>query len=136
MPASTTRHLLGLGGVCVLIAGCGGGGGSSGSGPNAPPTQLQTAPVLLETNEDTPFTAQATAVDSNGDTLTYSKSAEPTHGTLAITSTGALTYTPGADYNGIDSFRIQASDGRGGTTSETFTVTIRPVNDAPRWVTA
>jgi hypothetical protein len=135
MPASTTRHLLGLGGVCVLIAGCGGGGGSSGSGPNAPPTQLQTAPVLLETNEDTPFTAQATAVDSNGDTLTYSKSAEPTHGTLAITSTGALTYTPGADYNGIDAFGIQVSDGRGGTTSATFTVSIRAVNDAPRFVT-
>ena len=43
---------------------------------------------------------------------------------------GAYTYTPGADFNGTDTFTYTISDGEF-TDTATVTVTVDPVNDAP-----
>ena len=71
-----------------------------------------------------------TASDVDGDTLTYTVVAQPTHGTL--TGTGAiLTYTPAPNYNGPDSFTFAANDGQADSNTATVSITVRPVNDAP-----
>ncbi|WP_177198552.1 hypothetical protein [Novosphingobium sp. CF614] len=47
-------------------------------------------------------------------------------------ATGSLTYTPYADANGEDSFTVIATDADGQAVALPVTVTITPVNDAPR----
>lgn len=66
-----------------------------------------------------------TGTDPDGDTLTFSITDAPDHGTL--TGTGASrTYTPAADYAGPDSFVYQVSDGFGGTDTETISIQVAP----------
>ena len=64
--------------------------------------------------------------DSDGDTLTFAKKTDPAHGTVTCTSAGSCTYTSAADYAGSDSFTYTASDGHGGQTDGTVTVTVNP----------
>jgi hypothetical protein len=42
-----------------------------------------------------------------------------------------LTYTPGSNFNGSDSFTFKANDGALDSTPATVSITISPVNDAP-----
>lgn len=90
------------------------------------------ATQTLSTDEDTAVTGQITASDVDGDTLSYAVSTQGTLGTAAVSSSGAITYTPNADANGTDTFVLTVSDGNGGTATQTVTVNIAPVNDAPR----
>ena len=84
------------------------------------------------TNEDVPVNGTITGTDVDGDVLTYTKAAGPSHGAVTVDPvTGAYTYTPGADYNGPDSFTVTINDGTGGTKTVTVTITVTPVNDAP-----
>ena len=54
------------------------------------------------------------------------------HGTVAIDpSSTSVTYSPGADYNGPDSFTYVVDDGLGGTDTGTVSVTVTPTNDPP-----
>jgi hypothetical protein len=55
------------------------------------------------------------AIDGNGDTLTYSKVAGPAW--LSVASNGYLSGTPGASDAGINEFTVQADDGTGNTTN-------------------
>src|SRR5262249_11552985 len=68
--------------------------------------------------------------DVDGDALTYAVMAPPGHGTLTGTAPN-LTYTPAANYNGSDSFVYRITDGVGGVTFATVSLTVTPVNDAP-----
>jgi hypothetical protein len=55
------------------------------------------------TDEDTAITAgslTAYASDVEGDTLTYSKASDPSHGLVTINADGSFTYTPAENYNG------------------------------------
>ena len=66
-------------------------------------------------------------------TLTWSESSGPSHGTLSFSSAmestgstniapgGTITYTPTTDYYGADSFTVQVSDG---TATETRTISV------------
>ncbi|MDL5158960.1 Ig-like domain-containing protein [Actinomycetospora termitidis] len=75
------------------------------------------------------------AVDADGDTLTFATTTAPTKGTVTVDATGAYVYTPtgsarltAARAAGpvTDTFTITASDGHGGTTPITVTVTVSP----------
>ncbi|MGI8466065.1 retention module-containing protein [Pectobacterium punjabense] len=91
-----------------------------------------TADQSIATDEDTPVSGTIVATDVDGDTLRYSVSTQPQHGTLTLDgATGAYTYTPGANFNGNDRFVVTVSDGNGGTTTSTVSIGVRPVNDAP-----
>jgi len=94
---------------------------------NTPPVAYEQA---VSTNEDVPVNITLTAMDPDGDGLSYGIVVPPGHGTL----TGALpvvTYTPTADYSGTDHFTFRAFDGSAYSNEATISITIAPVNDAP-----
>jgi len=88
----------------------------------------------VTTNEDTAIAAIAVLTndtDPDGDTLSIDDFNQPTHGTTGSNGDGTLTYTPGINFNGTDSFTYTVSDGNGGIDTATVNITINPVNDAP-----
>ena len=68
--------------------------------------------------------------DADGDELIVS-GATATHGTVTVAADGNLLYTPGAEFNGVDTIRYTISDGQGGVVSAAIGVSVLPVNDAP-----
>jgi VCBS repeat-containing protein len=88
------------------------------------------------TAEDTTLTVGAPGVlgndtDPDGDRLSAVAGSGPSHGTLTRNTNGSFIYTPGANYNGTDSFTYRANDGGLESSPATVTITISPVNDAP-----
>ena len=98
------------------------------SGDNAPPVATADAPVGPE---DTPIQGRVTAIDPDGDPVTFARASDPAHGAVTVRPDGTYTYTPALNYFGADSFDVTASDGRGGTDRVTVGVTVTPVNDPP-----
>lgn len=87
-------------------------------------------PQSVTTAEDTSVAITLTGSDPNGDPITFSLDAPPSHGTL----TGippALTYSPAANYFGGDSFTFRAYDGLLYSAPATISITVTPVNDPP-----
>ena len=84
----------------------------------------------VSTNEDTALDITLTATDPDGDPLTYSIVDGPTHGTLSGTPP-SVTYTPNANYHGLDSFTFKANDGTVDSNTATISITVSSVNDAP-----
>src|SRR5437879_5974214 len=93
---------------------------------HAPVAAAQT----VTTAEDTAKAVVLTATDADGDPLTYSVVAGPTHGALSGTAPN-LTYTPAANYNGPDSFTFKANDGTVDSSAATVSITVTAVNDPP-----
>jgi len=85
----------------------------------------------LETIEDQQLAISLVATDVDREPLTYNLVDTPTYGELSIITDGQLTYTPIADYHGVDSFTFQASDGKLLSETATIDITITPVNDLP-----
>lgn len=50
---------------------------------------------------------------------------------MVINNSANVTYTPAVNFDGMDVFTYQVSDGNGGTDTATVTITINGVNDAP-----
>lgn len=108
-----------LRGVLVVgLAACGGGGG--GASPN--PTF---GTLSFTTNENVSLTSTLTATDPGGGQVTFSQTSNPTSGTVSgFTSAGAFTYKPNANFNGSDSFTVEATDAGGNKTSGTVAITV------------
>jgi VCBS repeat-containing protein len=86
------------------------------------------------TREDTPVTGTVAGNDSttSGGTLTFAKASDPEHGSVLVNGDGTYTYTPDANYNGPDSFTYTVTDPASGESlTQTVTITVTPVNDAP-----
>lgn len=114
------------------------GGGDFGNSPsfetllylgNTAPTAN---PDTYATDEDTPLLGNVLSNDSDpdGDSLTASVVTGPSNGTLSLSTNGAFTYSPAANWFGTDSFVYAASDGTTSSTA-TATITVRSVNDPP-----
>ncbi len=82
-------------------------------------------------DEDTVINGSVSASDVDGDTLTFSLNAAAAHGLVEMDTDGTFSYTPDANYNGADSFTYDVSDGNGGVETQTVTLTVNAVNDAP-----
>jgi len=107
--------------------------------------ELNSAPKATDdtysTKEDTTLTLDAldgvlsNDTDSNsGDTLTVAAPrplSGPANGTLTLNENGSFTYTPNANYNGIDGFTYKASDGKADSAIATVNIAVKAVNDAP-----
>lgn len=104
-------------------------------------TPANAAPVAgndsgFSTTEDTPVTISASTLlqndtDGDGDALTLAGVSNAIGGTVAINAQGNVVFTPNANYNGAASFSYTVSDGNGGTTTASVSLTVTPVNDAP-----
>lgn len=55
----------------------------------------------------------------------------PSHGTVSIQNNGSYSYTPDANFSGVDSLTYKANDGSLYSNTATVTINIFPVNDAP-----
>lgn len=87
--------------------------------------------------EDHAIIGQVSGTDIEGSTLTYSIVTNGAHGAVSLDAkTGAYTYTPNANYNGTDTFTYKANDGTVDSASETVTLTVTSVNDAPLFASA
>jgi VCBS repeat-containing protein len=82
------------------------------------------------TTGTTLFTYDANASDADGDTITFGLSSAPQGATINA-QTGIITWSPSAA--GSYSFSVTAADGKGGTTTQAFTLTVNApvVNSAP-----
>ncbi|MBI1769102.1 MAG: tandem-95 repeat protein [Bacteroidetes bacterium] len=98
-------------------------------------TQVNDAPVAnsqsITTQEDTSAGIILTGSDIEGSPLTYIIVTQPQHGIL--TGSGAnLTYTPVANYNGVDNFTFKVNDGGADSNNNaSVLITITPANDPP-----
>jgi len=81
-------------------------------------------------DEDVSKNITLTASDGDGDPLTYSVLAGPSHGLLSGTAPN-LIYTPAANYNGPDSFTFKVNDGFTDSNTANVNITVAAVNDAP-----
>ena len=71
-------------------------------------------------------------IDVQGNTLTASLVTGPTNAaSFNLNADGSFTYTPVADFNGVDTFTYQVSDSNGGIDTGTVTITVNAVPDAP-----
>ena len=92
---------------------------------------------VASTDEDTTLAVAAPGVlgndtDGDGDPLTAVLVSGPANGTLVLNADGSYSYTPGADFNGTDSFTYLANDGTADSAiAATVTITVNAVNDAP-----
>jgi len=110
------------------------GGGADNPGPENV--------VMDEDANPTAFSLTLFAKDIDDDNLTWSIITAASHGAASVPvsttvpnpQSVVVTYTPVADYNGTDMFRVQISDGVK-TDIIQVDVTINPINDAPIFVT-
>lgn len=96
---------------------------------NAPPVARDDT---ASTPEDTAVTVDVLGndTDPNGDALYVAFVGAPSNGTTG-TDGVTVTYTPTANWNGVDVFTYTVSDTGNLTDNATVTVTVAPVNDAP-----
>ncbi|MFZ0062880.1 MAG: DNA/RNA non-specific endonuclease [Pyrinomonadaceae bacterium] len=107
------------------------------NGANSPATANQSA----STSEDTAVEITLQAVRPNNTTpLTFSIVSGSTNGSLGsigtpscidYACTATVTYTPGSNYNGPDSFTFKVNDGTVDSNTSTVSITVSPVNDDP-----
>jgi hypothetical protein len=55
----------------------------------------------------------------------------PNHGTLTLDTAGNFTYTPAANFNGLDSFIYQLCDIDNDCDTALVVITVTPVDDFP-----
>jgi RHS repeat-associated protein len=97
---------------------------------NSSNTAPSALPQSVNTSEDQAVNIALTANDAEGNTLTYTVTAPPLHGTLTGTAP-ALVYTPEENYHGSDRITFQANDGAFDSNPGTVSISVAPVNDAP-----
>ena len=85
------------------------------------------------TDEDRALTVDVLAndTDPDGDGLRVESVSAPAHGTTRVASDGGVTYTPAANYHGVDRFTYVVSDPDGLTAEAAVEVTVLSVNDPP-----
>ncbi|MEZ5735899.1 MAG: Ig-like domain-containing protein [Novosphingobium sp.] len=99
-----------------------------------PVVDLTAADDSNTTDEDTPVSGSVAGNDNttSGGTLTFAKHSDPANGTVVVNPDGTYTYTPNADFNGEDSFTYTVTDADSGESlTQTVTITVNPINDAP-----
>jgi hypothetical protein len=98
------------------------------------------APVAVDdayaTDEDTALVVDAANgvlnndTDVDGDSLTVALVSDVSNGSLTLNADGSFSYTPNANFNGVDSFSYMANDGGLDSNEATVTITVNEVPDA------
>ncbi len=74
----------------------------------------------------------ANDLDENSDPITPTRIAAALHGSVTVNSDGSFDYKPNDDYFGDDSFTYTDRDGTLDSNIATVSITVRPIQDAPR----
>ncbi|QJF51606.1 Ig-like domain-containing protein [Roseobacter ponti] len=94
---------------------------------DAPQTTDQSTGV----SEDNAVIGVIAASDIDGDLLTFSITATPSNGAVALQTDGTYSYTPDADFAGTDSFTVRVTDPAGDFADATVSVTVSALPDVP-----
>ncbi|HJU05761.1 MAG TPA: tandem-95 repeat protein [Nitrospiraceae bacterium] len=117
-----------------------GNGGQATATVSVDVTPVNDAPVATNDvymiAEDTVMTVAARGVllnDSDIDSAVFTAVlvSNPTNGALTLNADGSVTYTPGTNFNGPDSFTYRVNDGQANSNIATVNITVTPINDAP-----
>ena len=97
---------------------------------------MNDAPVLSSvanqtTNEDTAKTVNLSATDIEASSLTYSATSSSASDVAVGISGSTLTLTPASNFNGTATITAKANDGTVDSATQSFTITVSAVNDAP-----
>ena len=98
---------------------------------NDTPTAFSINPVI---NEDTPLNGGllwASDVETPINSLIFTITVLPMHGTVTQVGVRGFNYVPDMDYNGLDAFQFTASDGVNTSAPATVAITINPVAGVP-----
>ena len=87
--------------------------------------------VAVYTDEDTAIAITLDGEDPEDAITGYAISENPSNGTLGEISSGTVTYTPTANWNGNDTFEYTATSQSGTSSAGTVTVTVNAVSDKP-----
>lgn len=128
------RYLLSVCLASVLLSACGGGGESETSGISTTPVIVNQVPILASANIDQTATVgvtfeydatqgNASFTDDDSDPLTYTVSYDPAAQGLTDAA-GLISGTPSSE--GTITVTITASDGKGGSASDSFDIVIAP----------
>ena len=100
---------------------------------NQPPTVINTTPSVLEDNVLIgSVLSNVSDIDNNLNPNSFTLLDTPLNGTIQMSPNGNYTYTPRADFNGIDSVHYQVCDLNGACSRGTIIITVEPVNDPPK----
>ncbi len=94
------------------------------------------APDAYSVDEDVVLVVPALGVlandtDPDGDPLTAELQSSTSNGALTLNSDGSFTYTPDAEFSGVDSFTYLARDAFKASAIVAVTITVNSVNDVP-----
>ncbi len=95
---------------------------------NDAPVFVSAAPTAA--TQDVPYTYAPSVVDEDGDALAFSLPTAPV-GMTVNAATGALAYAPRNADVGSHDVVLVADDGHGGSATQSFTIVVANVNDAP-----
>ncbi len=88
------------------------------------------AKTIVEDTADI-YNAFGNCVDVESDPISYAIQAQPNHGSLAAAGiAGTFDYTPEADYAGLATFQLRATDNHAAHSDYAVNLTITPVDDA------
>jgi CSLREA domain-containing protein len=105
-----------------------------------PPPPSNTAPVASNdgytTMQNQPLTVAASGVlgndsDANGNSLTAVLVSQAANGVLTLNANGSFSYTPNANFSGMDSFSYHAHDGTAASNSATVSITVTMLDLPP-----
>lgn len=96
------------------------------AGNQAPTADAQS----VTTDEDTAASITLAGSDPDGDALTFAVATQPVNGML-MGAAPDLSYTPDADFSGVDSFTFTVSDDFETSAPATVSITINSGNDGP-----
>ncbi|WP_346949032.1 Ig-like domain-containing protein [Dyella sp.] len=99
-------------------------------GPNLPPLAFDDGAWVNE-NGAVKIDPVANDWDINGDPLTARILCGPSHGSLALNADGTYTYTPDANWYGLDGFTYAANDGQFDSNPAMVWIHVAHVNQAP-----
>ena len=120
--------------ICLnfLLTGCGGSSYESGNIPRVNKAPVAVADTI-SVDEDQTIFFDLTANDTDGDSdqLTAVILSNPQNGFI-LANGNRHSYQPELNFNGVDSFTYEVSDGFGGFSTSTATINVNAVNDDPQ----
>ncbi|MGP1385996.1 MAG: cadherin domain-containing protein [Thainema sp.] len=99
---------------------------------NVAPLINQANPTItIQEDTTTAGTVALTVTDPGDDTFTWQVVQTPQNGTASVDANGVVSYTPGINFSGSETFLVQVQDDDGATDNVAVTVNVAATNDAP-----